>query len=261
MRIIFLGVGGGRHMMASQERHTSGIYMNIGGHSFVLDPGPGSMIHAHQVGISPQQLHGVLLSHVHIDHTSDANCFLDGISIKTKPWIIAEEHCIQNHSVSRYHQALSNVYPVKPGTKLKLSDLEITATKAAHVDPCVGFVIKHGKFKLGYASDGFYFPGQEKQYEDCDILILNTILPKGFELKPEFGPKRHMTIDDAITLLRSIKNKPKLTVIQHYSMFMIRANIFKQAKILKDATKCDVIAADDFMEINENLKSNILKPR
>lgn len=121
-----------------------------------------------------------------------------------------------------------------------------------HYDPTVGFVIKHPKIKIGYTSDGCYYPGQENYYNGCDILILNVLVPKG----KESITKKHMSIDDAIKLIKAIEKKPRLVVVQHFSFWMLQNNIFKQVKILKDTAKIPVIQAEDSMGIDmETLKS------
>ena len=86
MKIIFLGTGGGRHVMFSQSRKTGGLFFDLGT-KFIVDPGPGSLVHAVALGLQPEKWNGVVLSHYHIDHSTDANVFLDGLK---EPFLIAE---------------------------------------------------------------------------------------------------------------------------------------------------------------------------
>ena len=102
-----------------------------------------------------------------------------------------------------------------------------------------------GSKRIGYASDGNYYKGQGKNYEGCDILILNVLVPKGE--KPMI--KKHMGVDGAIKLIKDIKKKPKLVVIQHFSFWMLHSDVVKQVKSIRDATGVKTIAAKDFMEI------------
>ena len=68
-------------------------------------------------------------------------------------------------------------------------------------------------------------------------------------------------LDDAIALVKAIQKKPKLVVLSHIGPAMLRANLFKQEKILADATKCRVISASDFMELDlDALQTKVLKP-
>ena len=52
---------------------------------------------------------------------------------------------------------------------------------------------------------------------------------------------------------------PLLVVLDRLTPFIIRANIWKQTKIIQDATKVKTISSEDGMEINlENFSQKIL---
>jgi transcription elongation factor len=73
-------------------------------------------------------------------------------------------------------------------------------------------------------------------------------------------PKWHMAVDDIITMVNKMKNKPRLIVLQHFGFWMIDEGINKQAKIVEQSTKVRTIAAKDFMEIDlDTLKTRVLK--
>jgi ribonuclease BN (tRNA processing enzyme) len=246
-RLIFLGTGGGQHVMLAQARKTGGIFAELVGKKFIIDPGPGALVNAREIKLNPESWNGLLLSHLHPDNASDANALLDGMK---EPFIVAEEHCLKPSKeyypvVSKYHQKKANVYAVKAGDKVKIDDLDILVTKADHYDPTVGFVIKGSK-TIGYAADGTYYRGQEKYFSDCDLLILNVLVPSGKKSEPH----RHMSVEDAIAMVKRIKKKPKLAVIQHFSFWMLRANVYAQAKIIEKETGIKTIAAEDFMKLD-----------
>lgn len=246
-RLIFLGTGGGRHVMLAQARKTGGIFVELNGKKFIIDPGPGALVNARQIKLNPESWHGLFLSHLHPDNSSDANALLDGMK---EPFIVAEEHCIKPSKdyypcISKYHQEKAKVFAVKAGDKLKIDDMEILVTKADHYDPTVGFMIKGSKI-VGYAADGTYYKGQEKNFEGCDLLILNILMPSGKKSEPH----KHMSVEDAGAMVKKIKNKPKLVIIQHFSFWMLHAGVHAQAKIIEKETGVKTIAADDFMEID-----------
>lgn len=245
-RLVFLGTGGGKNVMFTQFRRTGGIFVELDGTRFIIDPGPGSLVYSQKLKLNPGKLDGLLLSHLHPDHCTDANALLDGMK---NPILIAEEHCLKPRDdyypcISNYHQGSSNVHVAKLGDKIKMKNLQIEINRADHYAPTVGFKIIGSKI-IGYPADGTYYDGQEKNY-DCDILILNILVPKG-EKAEKF---KHMSIDEAINLIKGIKEKPRLIIIQHFSFWMIRSNVWLQAKIIQDATGIKTIAADDFMEID-----------
>ena len=259
-RIVFLGTGGGRHMMFSQVRKTGGMYFELGGDKnalkFIMDPGPGSLVNARQSGLKAENVQGVVLSHHHIDHSTDANVWLDGLE---KPFLIAEEHCVMDKTelgekdydyypcISPYQRKkVANLHAVKDRSAVKMGAVRFEAVKSDHYGPTVGFVISTDKFRIGYTSDGRHYSGQENLYEGCDIMIMNVLVPKGEETEE----KKHMSIDEAIKFIRGMKKKPKLVILQHFSLWMLRANLWKQEKIMKDATGVTVIHADDFMQVD-----------
>ncbi|MBI2579206.1 MAG: MBL fold metallo-hydrolase [Candidatus Aenigmarchaeota archaeon] len=247
-RLVFLGTAGGRHMVFSQERKSGGLLLELDGKRIAVDPGPGALVHMQRLKLHPEKTDAVMLSHIHIDHSSDVNILLDGIE---KPVLVAEEHCVRKKSdyyehprVSKYHQDKSKVFAVSADQSVDLDGLKIETAKTNHTCPCVGFVIS-GTKKIGYASDGIYFKGQEKYFEGCDLLILNVHIPKGFETADKY-----MSVDDAILFLRAMKRKPQLTVVTHISSLMLRANLWRQIKIISESTGCNVIFAEDFMELD-----------
>ncbi len=258
MRLVFLGTGGGRHMMLSQVRRTGGIFFDLDKVKFILDPGPGSLVHAINLGLKPEKWNGVLLSHLHPDHAADVNVYLDGME---KPFIIAEEHCLLEKKSARgkikddfdyfpcvtfYHREKSDAYPVKHGSAAEINGVKIAAVKANHYIPTVGFRIIGSQFDIGCTSDGSYYKGMERHYDGCKILIINVVVPKGkASTKPGY-----MSVDGIITMLNQMKQKPKLIILTHLGFWMLRSNMWKQEKIIQDATKVRTIHAEDFMTLD-----------
>jgi len=254
-------------MMHTQVRKTGGLFFDLDDVEFIIDPGPGALVHAHSLKLKPEAWNGVFVSHLHPDNCSDANVLLDGMK---ESFLVAEQHCILPKEklksrmdyypcISVYHQKLVKyLYPVKHNDFVNIKNLEITVAKSNHSDPTVGFLIKHPKITIGYPADGFYYSGQEKHYEGCDLLILNVLVPKGE--KPD--EEKHMSVDDAIKFVKGMSAKPKLIVVQHLSFWMLRNNIWKQTKIIQDATKIRTIHAEDFMEVDlETFETKILKAK
>lgn len=253
MKLIFLGSGGGRHVMSSQVRKTGGLFFDMDKTKFVVDPGPGTLVHAVTLGLRPDAWNGVVLTHFHIDHCTDANALLDGMK---EPFLIAEEHCLPGYKpkkgeevftcIAPYYMDKIKVHSVKAGDKTKINDVEFVATKADHYDPAIGFRIKAPGVDIGYTSDGCYFKGMEKYYDGCKALIVNTLAPKGEHPHPH----THMNVDGVITLVRAMTTKPELVILHHLSFWMMRSNLWKQEKILQDATKVRTIHAEDFMSLD-----------
>ena len=253
-RLIFLGTGGGKNVMFTQARKTGGIFIELDGVQLILDPGPGSLTNARHVGLKPERWNAVLLSHLHPDHATDANVYVDGMK---EPVIVAEEHCVLPGKkwrgkkyeyypcITSYHAKKAKaVHALKSGSSAAVGALAIETKETDHYDPTVGFVISGSK-RIGYPSDGTYFKGQEKHYDTSDLLVLNVLVPSGVKAKAHW----HMSVDDAIRMIRKMKKKPSLVIIQHFSFYMLRANVYAQAAIIQKETGVRCIAAEDFMQI------------
>jgi len=250
-KIIFLGTGGGKSVTAKQARKTGGIFLELNRKKIIIDPGPGTLVYSNSLKLYPENWDIVLLSHIHPDHSTDVNIILDCIvNNKKKPVLLANKECLRGDKnefpcISKYHQELSEVHEMKDSKKVKIGNVEIKAVHAEHYSPTLGFVIQ-GEKTVGYTSDGPYYEGQEKNFENCDIIIFNVLGPVGTKI----DKKKHMHVECAIELLKKLKKKPKIAVITHFSFWMIKANVYKQAKIIQEATGVKTVAAEDFMTID-----------
>lgn len=254
MKITFLGTGGGRDMMIAQTLKTGGLFFETDKSKFILDPGPGSLVHAVQLGLQPEKWNGVVLSHFHPDHSTDANAYLDGMK---EPFLVAEEHCVLNKRqtkadfdyypcVTPYHQAKVKLSVMKPDTKADVNGVKFNGTKCDHYDPAIGFRISADGIEVGYTSDSAYYKGMEKYYDGCNLLIINVVIPKGQVAKRP----GYMSVDGIISLLNAMKKKPEIVILTHFSFWFMRSNLWKQEKIIQDATKVKTIHAEDFMTID-----------
>lgn len=73
MRVILCGTAGGPF---TAERASSGLVVQHGIQTIMLDCGPGALRNAMQAGILPQQIAAVVLSHLHLDHVLDLAAFV-----------------------------------------------------------------------------------------------------------------------------------------------------------------------------------------
>lgn len=260
--LTFLGTGGGSNVTYFQVRATGGLHLLLDNVSILIDPGPGSLVWLRKMKLKDPEL--LLLSHLHVDHSNDVNIILDGIK---NPRIIAERHCLELSEkyypcVSKYHQSIAKFIKAVEGgetisgaeMQLQNENIKIMVAKSEHHAPCVGFKIIGSRI-IGYPSDGKYYKNQEKVFENCDLIIFNVLIPYGYQR--ENSEKKHMSIDDVINFLNSIKidAKPRAVILQHFSFSMLKSNVYKQAKIVEENTGIKTIAAKDFMQIDlDNLE-------
>jgi len=249
-RIKFLGIGAGDITMLLQIIPTSSIYVELDSLKFVIDPGPGTLINMKINKVNPLELNGLVVSHLHPDHCADANAILSGIT-KKPSFLIAEETCLipkdaSYPCISKYHQELvDNVYPVNGGESIKIGNLNFYVFSSKHYLPTVGFRMMGSK-TIGYPSCGSYYNGQENDYEKCDVIVFNTFVPYNKKTPSDL----HTGVDDVIKLINNLKHKPKLIILQHFSLEMLRANPNTQAEIVQKETGVKTIAASYGFEVN-----------
>ncbi len=251
-KIIFLGTGGARFVVAKQFRATGGIILQYGKDQIHIDPGPGALVRARQFDVDIEKNTAILVSHDHLDHCNDINAVIDAM---TKGGIIKKGVLIGNKTIIKgtkdsypylttfHRKCLSKVVIAEPGKKIKLNDVTIIPTKAKHDAPdTVGFKIMAPKFTLGYTSDTDWFRGIEKEYKGCDIMIIDNVRCFGKKYKGHFSSA------ETVKLLQKVK--PKLAIIQHFGMTMLRANPIYEAREIQKQSKVQTIAAVDGMHVD-----------
>ena len=257
MKVAFLGTAGGRVLIMMQLRASGGFVLEMDGEMIHIDPGPGALVRAKQYGVDLRKLTAIALSHAHPDHYTDAEIIIESMTDGTRRKrgiLIGNEHALKGGEdyrqvVSPFHLRLLEKYVVMgPGKKTRIGNVEVTATPAKHrEDKAIGFVFSGSK-TLGYTGDGEYFPGMEKHFEGCDYLILNVLRPRNANWPG------HMNTLQAKELISRVR--PKLAVIQHFGMLMVKANPEKEARWLEEQTGVKTIAATDGMKIDFD---NVLK--
>jgi phosphoribosyl 1,2-cyclic phosphodiesterase len=264
VEVIFLGTGGGRFVTITQKRRTAGLRILGQKSNIHLDPGPGALVHSINMGLDPQKIDTLLISHSHPDHYTDAEVLIEamtrgitkkrGVLVAPRSVLHGNEVCEQ--SVSSYHQRmLSQVIKAEAGAIFELGEFKVHVTEARHTDPdTVGYRFK--TFDVGdfaYTSDTQFFEELGKYYEGVRLLLMCVMRPHG---KPWKG---HMTTDDAIKILEEVK--PEMAVLTHLGMQMIFQGPLNEAKLIEKETGVPTIAALDEMRILINEKISIIYPK
>ena len=130
--IIFLGTGGGRFALTTQKRRTGGIRIISDSVNIHVDPGPGALIYSLEMGLDPQKLDAILVSHSHLDHSNDAGVLIEAMTHGTtqKKGIFAASHSVIDGNdvcdpaVSRYHKNLpEKIVEATAGTSFTINDV------------------------------------------------------------------------------------------------------------------------------------------
>ncbi|MBE0512021.1 MBL fold metallo-hydrolase [Candidatus Bathyarchaeota archaeon] len=260
VELVFLGTGGGRFATITQKRKTGGIRYLSKSLNMHLDPGPGALIYSLEMGLNPQKIMAVLVSHSHPDHYTNAEILIEAMTrgMLKKRGIVAAPHSVlfgneeTGPAISRYHQKMpEKVIEVKPGVVFHVGDTRIVATEAKHSDlDAVGFRFETQEVgDIAYTSDTEYFEGVGKAYEGVRLLILCVMRPSG---NPWMG---HMTPEDAIKIVEEVK--PEMAVATHFGMKMIFSGPNRQVKLIEEKTGVPTLAAFDGMRLRVGEKIRV----
>jgi len=251
--LIFLGTAGDSVVRAKQLRSSAGIVLKLNGFQFLLDPGEGTLVKMREYGLDIMKTSIILVSHHHLGHSNDLNAVIDAITlggIDTNGYLISTNQVINGFLIgdeenkvllTNYKRSLIKYMVVEPGQKVGVEDVEIKATRTKHSVEGVGFVFKTPKLNIGYSSDTEFNESIAKQYSDCDVLILNVVNPGPIRKKGNLNTK------DAIDFIKVAR--PRLTIITHFGVEMIKQNPITEARKIEQETKTEVMAAKDGLRI------------
>ncbi len=258
--IIFIGTGGGRINLLKQFRRTGGFRINSKSANIHIDPGPGALTGSVHFKQNPLKLDVLIVTHAHIDHCNDANVMIEGITrhaLKKRGILIVSKYAVDggkrgDRTITLYHQEkIAEIYRAKPGERKKFrtkkGEFYIEIIESKHdIEDAFGFRIFIDGSVIGYTGDTEYSKGLGLHYRDCDYLIANCLKPA----QDEFPG--HMSSADVARLLKEAK--PKLAVITHLGMNVLRAGPKKEAATITEKSGVRTIAAYDGMKIGKGLE-------
>ena len=216
--IRFLGTAGTRFIMLSQRRSTGGIWFSYGGSRGVIDPGPGSLVKICEASppLSPIDINTLILTHRHLDHSSDINALSEGMILKSRlprGFVLLTRDCIEDGDrvLMRYlTDRIDKIVIHEDGALASpVEGVAIESVRHSHHGvQCFGLIIRRaGLPAWGLISDTAPMPDFVKRYADCETLVINATL--------KFPRARldHMTITDIQSLLGILH--PKTAILTH----------------------------------------------
>lgn len=236
----------------TQKRMTGGFRIDeIDGKNIHIDPGPGALVRTYQFGLNPLKLNGVLVSHCHTDHYTDAEVLIEAMTrgmTRKKGFFVGSKSVIKGYEkwgpcISDYHLSIPHVTVLEAGESKKLGNLQVTATRTKHGDPkAVGFKFGWDDFTLSYTSDTGYFEDLHLDHKNSDVLLASVIRPGNDRLHG------HMCSDDFEKLVKEVS--PKLAIMTHLGMKLIMDHPEQEAERISENTGIRTIAARDGMKID-----------
>jgi phosphoribosyl 1,2-cyclic phosphodiesterase len=249
-RLTLLGTGGGRFATVTQERATGGVYLEDG-INLHIDPGPGSLVMMRRARLDPMRTDGILVSHCHPDHYTDAEVLLEAMTNGThtqRGFLAGSRSVLEGDgtigpAISGYHKsAVNDVRLMEPGYELEVGHMRILATPASHSDPTtVGFRITTSNGDVGYVPDTALDDDVIEANRDVRVLIVPLTRPLRSRID------HHLCTEDAAELV--LETKPELAVLNHLGLKLLREDPNLQAEWIHKKSGVRTILGDDLMRI------------
>jgi len=139
---------------------------------------------------------------------------------------------------------VEKVEVLKENSEYRIGDIRFsTAQKHRHGVETYGINFKISPHTVSLVTDTKFFPELSDLYRG-EILVVHVV-----RLKPiGEGPIDHLSMEDVKTIIK--KTKPKLTILTHFGMTMIKAKPWIVAAEIEKELGSRVIAASDGMRLD-----------
>ncbi len=243
-------------MVTSQIRASGGIWLSLGKTNLYLDPGPGALVkcRSKREKLDPANLNGIILSHRHLDHSSDMNIMIEAMTkggFEKRGKVFAPVQALEDDPVIlRYvRDYVQEVVILREGGNYQVEEVRLsTPIRHIHGDAeTYGVNFSSPPYTISYIADTKFFPQLIEHYRG-QLLIINVVRLKPSDLD-------HLCLKDAERIITEVK--PKVAILTHFGMTMIRAKPWELAAGLSQRTGMEVIAARDGMTFElEKLKED-----
>jgi phosphoribosyl 1,2-cyclic phosphodiesterase len=253
--LTFLGTGGARFMIISQLLATGGVWFNLGGTEFLVDPGPGCIVQATTRKLNPELLSAIIVSHRHLDHSADVNVMTEAMTrggFRRRGHFYAPTDAIVDEPVlyDYLKKRIEDVAILQAGKSYSFDDVQFTTpVRHQHGVETYGLMFKTAKHTIAWITDTRYFDGLANYYKG-DLLLLNVVFlePKLFSDTGSGLPIDHLSVPDAERLIKEIR--PKIAILTHFGMGMWKAKPWETAARMTENTGVKVIGARDGMKFH-----------
>lgn len=252
MKLKFLGTCGGRYAMGQQKRQTGGIVVETEETQIHVDPGPGALVQSHEEELA-EDTEAVIVSHGHIDHSSDAEPIIEMIveAYNNEGVLFANESVLRGFGdiekrISDYHQKIcSRVKKLGEETEAEFRDVEIESQEMFHSDPrTVGFTLETEEKKIGFWTDTEHSDELVDFYDGCDTLVVYCSRPKNE------GTRSHTSLEDIPKITSEID--VSTVVVTHFGFKFLESDLDEQEDWLDEEIDPKVVFAEDGMDYPGN---------
>lgn len=249
--LTFLGTGGARFMIISQQLSSGGIWLKLNGTEILLDPGPGCIVHSNEQHLKPENLAGIILSHRHLDHSADINIMVEAMThggFQKHGFLFAPGDAFGPEPVlfSYLRKYLEGVQVLEEGKSYSIGNIGFTTPlKHIHSVETYGMVFHTPDYSFAYIADSRFFEPLCQTYK-ADILLINVLFMEPIPpTNNPLTPTEHLSVPDAGRIIAALK--PKVALLTHFGPGIFKANPATIAERLSNETGVKVIAAKDGM--------------
>jgi phosphoribosyl 1,2-cyclic phosphodiesterase len=250
--IKFLGTAGARFVVMKQLRASGGMWLTLDGTQLLIDPGPGSLIRSlsSRPPRTPSDLDGIILTHRHLDHSNDVNIMIEAMTnggFKKKGVLFAPADALEGDPVvfKYVRTQVDKIEVLKEKGVYRIGNITFeTPIKLKHGVETYGLNFKGKTHTLSLITDTDYFDGLAS-YFTGKVLIINVVLLE------DKSTIEHLCLPEAEQIIA--QNKPRLTILTHFGMGMVKAKPWEIAETLSKKLGVTVIAARDGMEVDLDL--------
>lgn len=256
MKLTILGTG---TFFVDKNRSASAYLLEIDNKKILIDCGPGTLIKLSQIGVKPQDVDFVFITHFHADHTSDLfpffmnirlTDFFSGNSSLKFPQIIGPKdiykfmlRCSKNFQLPVL-EGWEKIKFLNVKKLQKIGNIKVESFKVKHI--AFGFAAKGYayRFTIGskitvFSGDSARCPGVEKACKNADIFICDASYSKGK------GNSAHMDTYDIGTITQ--KSHVKKVVLSHLYPQTDNTDLVKE---VKEKFNGEVIRGKDLMTLS-----------
>jgi len=248
--VKFLGTAGARFVVARQLRFSAGTWLALSGTQILLDPGPGTLLRCRKVRppLEPLELSGIILSHKHLDHSTDLNIMIEAMADgghKRRGVLLAPQDALEGDDpvVLRYVRPfLERIEVLSDGNAYTIGNVKIRTIRHSHGQvETYGLIFESDEGRLGFVVDTKFFPELPEKYVGCQLLVINTVLR---EWNPDID---HLSLPEALEIIQAVK--PNLAVLTHFGMTMLRGKPWELAAQASEKLGMKIVAAEDGMTV------------
>jgi phosphoribosyl 1,2-cyclic phosphodiesterase len=229
------------------------MWLRFGQTQIHVDPGPGALVRAlsNVPPCNPRELDAIVLSHKHLDHSSDVNAMVEAMTsggFRKRGTVLAPADAFDDEPVvlpyvRRYVERLERLEP--SAGPYRIGEVELhTSIAHVHAVKTYGLLFAYEGLRVAYMPCGRFFEGLAADYARLrpNVLIVNVL-----RYRDEINVD-HLTWEDARRVVAGIR--PQVAVFQHFGTKMLEAGPQKLAQELEDELGLRAIAAYDGLTVD-----------